>query len=327
MFIGSYLMNKSHIPACLIIGYSRPDGVSRLIDQAAKAGVTRIYLAIDGQKKENIALKLSFSRIVEFAKTKPNLEVFTWFRENNLGTQLSVISALDWFFSEEESGVILEYDLIPSNSFFTFAANGLNQFASDESVWLISGNQYFDAEIPFESNHWTTYPLIWGWASWAEKWFSMREEMLKARIHWRADFRKESVGFWSVGFSRARNGSVESWAILLAAQMHALGKFCLLPPENLVTNRGSDEVAIHTKEDKWPLNVPTSEKYISESISKSRRIEIARIIDRKIEDSIYGVKRRHRFLPYAEKLKLRNIGQRPFKSTVAERLSRISTPN
>ena len=34
--------------------------------------------------------------------------------------ETAISSAIDWFFEKEESGIILEEDLIPSSSFFLF---------------------------------------------------------------------------------------------------------------------------------------------------------------------------------------------------------------
>lgn len=317
---------NNNLPPCLIIAFSRPDGVSRLIESAASAGVTKIYLAIDGQKSENIEMRRSFSILIEKSKTNVNLEIVAWFREENLGTQISVITALDWFFSKEKSGIILEDDLLPSTYFFTFAASGLKHFETDQSVWLISGNQYFCENELIGRNHWATYPLIWGWATWADKWISMREEMLKGKIRWRSGVRRASIGFWTAGYRRANYGEVESWAILLAAQMHALGRYCLLPGQNLVTNNGFDDVAIHTREARWPMNVPVSDEWTENKFEKDEINEIANVIDRKIEDSIYGIQRKHQFLPLAEKFKIMKMIRKPNKSSVSERISRIRIP-
>ena len=47
-------------------------------------------------------------------------EVKTLFRDKNLGCKYAVSSAIDWFFENEEMGIILEDDCLPSQSFFWY---------------------------------------------------------------------------------------------------------------------------------------------------------------------------------------------------------------
>lgn len=57
-----------------------------------------------------------------------NCEVKTLFRDENLGCKRAVSSAIDWFFSHVEEGIILEDDCVPDQSFFPFCQELLERY-------------------------------------------------------------------------------------------------------------------------------------------------------------------------------------------------------
>lgn len=312
-------------PACLVIGYSRPDGTRRSIESAIAGGVSRVYLAIDGRKSTENSLKSEFLNLVENIRNTYGVEVNTWFREENLGTAASIISALDWFFKNEKTGIILEDDLAPSLDFYVFANDCLQEFENDKEVWLISGNQFFPEACETDAISWSTYPLIWGWATWADKWIEIRKELLEKGLHFSPGTSLNVRNFWTVGQDRALRGLVDSWAILLASQMHAKQKFCALPPVNLVTNLGVDQHAVHTVKNQWPLNLPTQK--ISSTLVRNvaSRKNVAFTMDSLIDARIYGIGLRHYFLSlieYFRKKFLLGVHKPPLK----ERLQRVIIP-
>ena len=61
------------------------------------------------------------------------------YRDTNLGCGLAVSTAIDWFFSYEEEGIILEDDCLPSDSFFHFCDFMLDYHRNDQNIFLIGG--------------------------------------------------------------------------------------------------------------------------------------------------------------------------------------------
>lgn len=63
----------------------------------------------------------------------------TLFRDENLGCKYAVSSAIDWFFENEEEGIILENDSLPSDFFLFFCDAMLEKYRFDTRIRHIRG--------------------------------------------------------------------------------------------------------------------------------------------------------------------------------------------
>jgi hypothetical protein len=69
-------------------------------------------------------------------------EIKTLFRDHNLGCKHGCISAIDWFFENEEMGIILEDDILPDHSFFKYCEDLLIKHYDDNTVIHINGANF-----------------------------------------------------------------------------------------------------------------------------------------------------------------------------------------
>ena len=100
-------------------------------------------------------------------------EVKTLFRDENLGCGRSVSGSIDWFFENEEEGIILEDDCIRNATFFRFIDELLEKYREDDRVSLSSGSNFQVAERRDDmSYYFSKTVLIWGWATWRCAWRS-----------------------------------------------------------------------------------------------------------------------------------------------------------
>lgn len=283
---------------CLIIAYSRPQGVDYLLDVLKDSAVPRIYVSIDGPR--NAKDNLNRSRILEIIEKyrndySMNIEVVA--HEINLGVGGGVISAIDWFFSQELKGIVLEDDLKISRSFFQYAEVSLSIYEFDPEVWMVSGTQLFPTDPDFNECSWSNYPMIWGWAGWSRKWELMRASLLQ---HKQLRFRHlldSRYLFWRIGSNRALSGKVDTWDIPLAFEFYFQNKFCLLPPVNLVSNAGNDSVAAHTSLGGFPMNFPLGEISKELNFAQSTREYRAMRYNQILETKIFRISNRHLLLP------------------------------
>jgi len=285
--------------AVLLITYSRPNGVVNLLKTLSSCGINNIYVAIDGPRnyKDRINQKKIQEEVIKYDQ-KYETRIHVIKRERNSGAAVGVLSAVDWFFSHEKMGMILEDDLKISADFCKFAYSALNKYEEDSTVWMISGTQHFPNFKENKKTVWTNYPMIWGWAGWADKWQDMRCSLLqnkKIGIRNLFDYR---YLFWAVGGNRALIGKVDAWDIPLAFEFIIQKKLCLLPPVNLVSNIGNDEFATNTK---------SKSKFIKEKIqpldknlyySDKPQKNIANIYNGILEKNIFKIRKRHFLLPY-----------------------------
>lgn len=97
-------------------------------------------------------------------------ELHTWFREECVDVYTSLKGAISWLFENEETGIVLEDDCVPTPAFFSFCDQMLMKYRDNMSVWYISGNQYLDKEFIKDDYVFSHYHWMYGWASWRNRW-------------------------------------------------------------------------------------------------------------------------------------------------------------
>jgi hypothetical protein len=289
------MMNQP-LPPCLIIGFARFEGVARTIDVLAKSKVKLIYLALDGPKTPQQSLIQS--RIVDHAEevcTTNGIVLYVWQRKNNLGVAASIMSAIDWFFSQVQSGIILEDDLIFDSSFLNFSSQALDYFKDDSRVWLISGNNYFSDGVVKSENSWSTYPLIWGWATWNTRWHEIRNLILSNVEPDNSKLKASVRNYWKAGLRRSRVGKLDSWAAPLAAIQHSMFRYTVIPPTNLVANVGNDSAAVHTLMASWHMGKSVSSGLTDYTFAADDREKVSEINDFVLETKVYEISFKNRY--------------------------------
>jgi hypothetical protein len=313
---------------CLILAYSRVQGVKNLLDQCLSNGVSRIYVAIDGPRSEIDKInQRGIRELVDKYSSTTDVPIRVWQREQNLGVAVAIITAIDWFFESEPQGIILEDDLLVGSDFFDFVARGLDEFRNDASVWMISGDQFFPKDLESSKVSWSYYPLIWGWATWAEKWMEMRSHLLAdKKIPGLLSFDLVTK-FWSVGGNRVLKGLVDTWDIPLAGEMKRLKKYSVLPPVNLVSNIGNDLAASHTSNSAFPMGLPLCEIELLLDFDSTDREAITKKIDALLESRVFKVRRRHVLLPIWSRLTDRKkFAKSPNRAPLSERVAAVVLP-
>ena len=175
-------LNKRIDTPVLIVAYSRPEGISYLLRILENIGVERVYVAIDGPRNyKDKAKQKNIEKEIDKYINNSIIKIRVMKQSKNLGVASGVISAIDWFFSCEEMGIILEDDLRINADFYQYAAQALEKYKLYPNVWMISGTQLFPAELDARTCAWTNYPMIWGWAGWSKKWDEMRNSLLKTK--------------------------------------------------------------------------------------------------------------------------------------------------
>jgi hypothetical protein len=281
---------------CLIIAFSRVEGISSLLSSLDSSKISKIYLAIDGPNSSSIKIsQIEIRQLVRKFASSNDLPIEIWSREENLGVAKAIISALDWFYSCEEFGIVLEDDLTVGSDFLDFILSNRSLLESDDRIMLISGNQFDLYRSIQSSRNWTNYPLIWGWATTRSKWMIIRDGILSSDINfWERPFNRVE-NFWRVGALRVRSGQVDTWDIPFAYFMRKTESLCLLPSRNLVTNNGNDQFAAHTSTGGFPLNL-ASEKLFEFDITVKPNRKDTRQYNLFLEQVVFGVRAKHSLL-------------------------------
>jgi len=249
----------------LIVGYKRIDEISTLLRKTLESGVTKIYIAVDAIDSDlgsEVTREIE-SRILQISSEFRQSQLKVWIRENNLGSALSVISAIEWAFQFEESLAIIEDDLEISSDLFDYFSQQLQFINEDPKVLMSSGSNAFRGKSKKVSSGYSHYPIVWGWTTTKEKWQVIRSGIFAEELIFQNPLALNVRKFLETGHSRALSGLIDAWDVPLAAFMKAGGYKCLIPSTNLVSNQGFDTNATHTTSNVWPLGVAI-EKYDSD---------------------------------------------------------------
>ena len=279
------------IPVVMLV-FNRPDETSRVLNAVANAKPDRLYVVGDGPRQKSDEQSVYAVRKL-FARLDWQCEVHTLFRDRNLGCKRSVETGLDWFFSMEDRGIILEDDCVPGDDFFPFASELLVAHEDSNVVGCITGNNFQSGVQRGEASYYfSKYNHCWGWATWRRAWEHYDAEMTmwpdwRESNEWRSLF-DDSVEekYWRHIFDRVYEGSINSWAYPWAASLWYERKVTATPNSNLVTNIGFGESATHTQSPSGRgANKPIGQ---IETLTHPETIEVDFLADRYTFDYFVG---------------------------------------
>jgi len=245
---------KIHTPVLFLI-FNRLDTTQHVFQAIRKAQPPRLYIAADGPRKHKPGEAEKSQEVRDYVLNHIDwdCEVNTLFRENNLGCKYAVSGGIDWFFDNEEMGIILEDDVVPDLSFFQFCEVLLDRYKDDEKIMTISGNNFQPKKRSEYSYYFSKYMHCWGWASWRKAWKHFDVEMKNwpkyKRNNWLSGLlpRKHSRQYWENIFDRVYKGEIDSWAYIWTYSIWIQRGINILPEVNLVSNIGFGNDATHTK--------------------------------------------------------------------------------
>jgi hypothetical protein len=244
-------------PPILLLVFNRPAVAARLLDAVRPARPARLFVAADGPRPDRPGDADLCARTREvFRQVDWPCQVATLYRETNLGLQAAVISAISWFFSQVEAGVIFEDDCLPSADFFPFAGELLDRFANDTAVMHISGlNMRQDESFSPHSYFFTRVGHIWGWATWRRAWQRYDVTMadwpsIRSRFSLRSPPLERALGR---KFAAAHARRKATWSRIWYYTVAKHQGLAIVPSVNFIRNVGFGPEATHTTGSSHPL--------------------------------------------------------------------------
>jgi len=156
----------------LFVTFNRPDLTVISLSRILEANPPKIYFFNDGPRigNSNDGVSCQAIRILIDSMDYQG-EFIPRFEEINLGCKNGVSTAITWFFENEEMGIIIEDDILPTIDFFYYCQEMLHLFRHDDRIFSISGCNLLNIFKEQENDYFfTNYPNIWGWASWRRVW-------------------------------------------------------------------------------------------------------------------------------------------------------------
>ncbi|HYX05310.1 MAG TPA: hypothetical protein VE912_01120 [Bacteroidales bacterium] len=246
------------VPILFII-FNRPNTTSKVFEQIKKVRPRKIYIAADGPRKDHpdeVYRCKKVRSIINYIDW--DCELKTLFQNKNLGCKHGVSSAINWFFLKEEMGIILEDDCLPNISFFKFCEEILEKYKYDKRVMQVNGNNY---GTDLENYHaysygFSSYPQVWGWATWKRawkyydlgltKWPSFLRDGLLSSLDGGAKFSKTRIHKWDSVYK----DKIDTWDYQWHFAVMSQSGLSVVPQKNLITNIGFSSDATHTNDGK-----------------------------------------------------------------------------
>ncbi len=189
----------------------------------------------------------------------------TLIRDENLGCKKAVYEAINWFFENESEGIILEDDLLPSQSFFWYCQELLDYYRDDNRIMHIGGSnfQFGRNRSPYDY-YFSRYAHVWGWATWKKSWQHYKDidywssKKLK-ELFTSLESSKDFIKYWNNEMQKVKSGKIDTWDYQWTFTCWEKNGLSILPDINLVSNIGFGKNATHTKKFNPVSNIPNQE--------------------------------------------------------------------
>jgi len=239
--------DKKFITPVLFIVFSKLDATKQVFQAIREAKPPRLYVAADGPRLQVKSEKEKTETVRNFILSNIdwNCEVKTLFSNDNLGCMYGPSKAIKWFFSQEESGIVLEDDCLPDNSFFWFCQELLERYKNDARIGLISGLNIHNTYPCHYSYHFSIGGPTWGWASWkrvGEK-FDPLDPLLKSPDIFRYLINattdpNESEHLFNNLQRILKGEDTQSWDFQWGILLKINSQLAIVPSKNLIKNIG-----------------------------------------------------------------------------------------
>ena len=241
----------------LLITWRRPETTRKVIESIREFSPQKIYIHSDGPRKNSNDLKsILETRNLLDKEINWTDNIKKFYRKENRGLYLGGSGAINWFFENEEEGIILEDDTVPNNSFLTYCEEMLSRYRYDNRIWCISGSNFQKGNWRGDASYYFSKHIgVWGWATWRRCWINFDPELkmwpkfkksqsLKSIFEDKVE-RKYWSNIWQKTFDNPYK--VNTWDYQWVFTCLTNNGLTVVPNINLVKNIGFGKDATHTK--------------------------------------------------------------------------------
>ncbi len=241
-------------PVAFLI-FNRTEETARGLAILKKVRPERLYVVSDGPRAhvEGEAERVQACRDL--------IEGIDWpctvkknYARHNLNCGVRPASGLHWVFRHEPKAIIVEDDLLPDVSFFSFCETMLSKYEDRPEVMLVSGRNNLGESDSEDSYFFSRTVNPWGWASWARAWkhyeFIFRHWTPGRKEFYREIFKEDDQAEFHDYNERQYQGRIlDTWDIQWTYSVYRQRGLSIVPKVNLVANTGFNTQATHTHND------------------------------------------------------------------------------
>ena len=239
--------------AVLLLIFTRSNTLQQVFNEVRKARPSRLFVFQDGARGERDVAGIEACRqIVSDENIDWECEVHRNYQDQNLGCMTAGYTAHRWAFSLADKIIVLEDDVVPTQSFFPFCKEMLDRYENDERITMVSGFNMDEqtADCPYDY-FFTSAFSIWGWASWrrvVSQWdeqlsflddpynLDQLQQLIKARGY-KSDFIRTC--------RLHRSSGLPQFETIFWSHMMLNNGLAVMPRKNQINNIGAMEDSAH----------------------------------------------------------------------------------
>lgn len=237
-----------------VFAYRRPEHTARLLASLfanPEARNSHVFVFADGARAEADAAGVAATRAA-VRSAFPRVTLVE--RDRNWGLARNIIDGVSHLCREHGRVIVLEDDLIISDTFLAYMNDALHVYRDSDKVLHVSGYMY-PIDLPSSSDA-IFLPFInsTGWATWARAWAHFDPEAsayksLQSDKRLRRRFDLDGCYGYHAMLDAQVNGRIDSWAIRWYLSVFSRQGLALFPTKSLVQNEGVGVGATHTEGD------------------------------------------------------------------------------
>jgi hypothetical protein len=279
----------------LFLVFNRLDTAKQVFSVVRQIKPKYFYIASDGPRAGRPEEKDVVQEVRDYILQNIDwdCEVKTLFRDKNLGCGKAVSGAITWFFEQVEQGIVLEDDTVPALSFFNYCAELLEKYKDDSRIYHIAGHNPLGVTNSSASYYFARVQHCWGWALWKRAWkqysFDIQglddfiEQKKMRKIFRRSDDRR----YWLKVFRQMEKHEIDTWDYQWIYAIFQNDGLCINPANNLISNIGFGQGALHTTNLTSPFN--NQRRYEIAELKHPSKIKINEQAVRAIQSFMFGV--------------------------------------
>ncbi len=257
--------------AVLCIFFARPDILAKSFASVREARPRQLLLWQDGPREgrsddiENIE---KCRKIVEDIDWE--CEVFTNYHDKNMGCDPSTHYAHKWAFTIVDKCIILEDDIVPSQSFYPFCKELLDKYENDPRVDRICGmNLLLEYDNDGADYFFSQYGSSWGWATWkrvADSWdtdycfLQYKRVIQNLKDRESSEKQKETI---IKRLIKEKQSGIPYWEMVTGVRTLLYNGLVIYPTKNLIQNVGLSSNSTHAPKSIDSINNKTRHYFFS----------------------------------------------------------------
>ncbi len=242
---------KIDVPV-LIIFFNRASTFRQVFEAVRQAAPSTLLLWQDGPREGNEKDLVGIDECRQIAENIDwDCKVYRHYNTKNYGCDPSTFYSHKWAFSLVEKCIVLEDDLLPSQSFFSYCKELLDKYEYDERINHICGMNLLDEFTPCPYDYLFSIHGTGVWGSWRrvaqgwdESYAFLHDKYAMKNLRKRVGKRFFDV-VYKTGLDR-ENRKISYWETILGFDCLLNNRLVIVPKMNMVSNIGMTEGSTHS---------------------------------------------------------------------------------